>query len=77
MCRPTSPSTTDPAAAAPVEVGPGAEVRGLNIRLARIPVYRIRGRVVDSATGEPAGNTSLHLVRVGEDGATTERRYRG
>jgi 5-hydroxyisourate hydrolase-like protein (transthyretin family) len=65
------PNTIDPSAAAPVEVGPGAEVRGLNIRLTRIPVYRIRGRVVASDSGEPAANTSLRLQRVGEDAAIT------
>ena len=65
------PNATDSAAAAPVEMGPGAEVRGLNIRLARIPVYRVRGRVVDAATGEPAANASLHLIRAGEEGAAT------
>ena len=67
VCAHFFPGSADPAAAAPVEIGAGAEVRGQNIRLARIPVYRIRGRVVDSATGEPAGNTSLRLVRAGDE----------
>ena len=40
------PGTKDPAAAAPLEVGPGAQVRGINIAVARARTYYVRGRVV-------------------------------
>lgn len=38
------PGTPDPAAAAPIEVAAGAEVRGLEIRLKKARTFRIRGR---------------------------------
>ena len=40
------PSTKDAAAAVPIDVGPGAEVRGIDIRLVKTRVFRIRGRVI-------------------------------
>jgi protocatechuate 3,4-dioxygenase beta subunit len=56
------PATIDPAAASPVEVGAGAEVRGLAIRLHKSRVFHIRGRAIDAATGSPAGGLVLHLM---------------
>lgn len=44
------PGALDTNAAAPVEVGPGREVSGIQIGLMKSPVYRVRGRV----TGEGA-----------------------
>jgi protocatechuate 3,4-dioxygenase beta subunit len=43
------PNTADPTAAAPVEVGPGAEVRNLAIRVRKSRVYTVRGRVTPPA----------------------------
>jgi hypothetical protein len=40
------PSTTAAATAVPVDVGAGAEVRGIDIRLVKTRVFRVRGRVV-------------------------------
>jgi len=56
------PSTANAAEAAPIEVSAGAEVRGLAIRLRKSRVFHIRGRAVNSATGEPAGHLALSLV---------------
>jgi protocatechuate 3,4-dioxygenase beta subunit len=56
------PSTVDPAAAAPIDVAAGAEVRGLAIRLRKARVFHIRGRAVNAATGVPAGPLTLHLA---------------
>src|SRR5262249_9126514 len=39
------PSTSDPTAASPIEVGAGAEVRNLAVRLRKSRVFTIRGRV--------------------------------
>jgi protocatechuate 3,4-dioxygenase beta subunit len=58
-------NTIDPAAAAPVEVAAGAEVRGIEIRLRKSHVFHIRGRVVNIADGTPA-HASLRLVPRGE-----------
>jgi protocatechuate 3,4-dioxygenase beta subunit len=56
------PGTADPSAAEAIQVGAGAEVRGLNIRLHKATVYRIRGRAVVPATGAPAPSLELHLM---------------
>ncbi|HUD98859.1 MAG TPA: carboxypeptidase-like regulatory domain-containing protein [Bryobacteraceae bacterium] len=39
------PGVTDPAVAVPFEVGPGAQLRGINLTLAGARTFRIRGRV--------------------------------
>ena len=56
------PSASDAAAAAPVEVSPGAEVRGLAIRLRKSVVFHIRGRVVNAGNGAPGAHVFLRLV---------------
>jgi protocatechuate 3,4-dioxygenase beta subunit len=43
------PSTSDPSAAAPIEVSAGAEVRNLAIRIRKSRVYTVRGRVTPPA----------------------------
>ena len=43
------PSTTDSANAVPVDVGPGGEIRGIDVRLVKTQVFRIRGRVLTGA----------------------------
>jgi protocatechuate 3,4-dioxygenase beta subunit len=64
------PSASDAAAATAVEVDPGAEVRGLAIRLRKSRVFHIRGRVVDAESGAPAGRVWLRLAPKGEVAAT-------
>jgi protocatechuate 3,4-dioxygenase beta subunit len=56
------PDVADPAAARPIEVAAGAEIRGLAIRLRRARVFHIRGRAVNSASGAPAAGLDLHLT---------------
>jgi len=46
------PGTTDPATATPVEVGPGAEVRGVDLTIAKGRTFRIRGRVINNTTAQ-------------------------
>jgi protocatechuate 3,4-dioxygenase beta subunit len=57
------PSTTDSANAVPVDVGPGGEIRGIDVRLVKTQVFRIRGRVVTSAP--PASGPGRGGVAVG------------
>ncbi|HTS48407.1 MAG TPA: carboxypeptidase-like regulatory domain-containing protein [Bryobacteraceae bacterium] len=57
------PDATDPGAATPVEVAAGAQVRGLEIRLQKISLFKLSGKVVNAATGEPASVESLSLIR--------------
>ena len=58
------PDATDLAAATPVELAAGAQARGLEIRLHKIPVFKVSGRVVNTVTGEP-GSAVLTLFRRG------------
>ena len=56
------PSASDASAASPVEVSPGAEVRGLAIRLRKSRVFHIRGRALNAETSGPAARLFLRLV---------------
>ncbi len=40
------PNALDSGSAAPVEVGPGAELRGIDINIRKVEAYRVRGQVV-------------------------------
>jgi hypothetical protein len=48
------PRTPDAAAAAPIDVAPGAQLRNIDIPLAKLHTVAVRGRVVSDA-GAPAG----------------------
>ncbi len=58
------PSTTDAANAVPVEVGAGGEMRGIDIRLVKTQVFRIRGRVL-GAPAPTEGRGGRGMVMVG------------
>src|SRR2546426_507928 len=47
------PSSTDLATASPIDIQPGGEMSGMDFRLSEQPTYRIRGRIVNSQTGQP------------------------
>jgi len=55
------PRTADPAAAAPVTVGPGAQVREIDLRLAKARIVSVRGRVVTEGL-PPGTRVSAMLV---------------
>jgi hypothetical protein len=57
------PSVTDPSRATLVHVEAGAEVRNLEIRMIKTRLSRIRGHVVDAATGLAVGNAVVDLWR--------------
>lgn len=57
------PDATDLGGATPVEVSAGAQVRGLEIRLQKISLFKLSGKVVNAATGEAASVESLSLIR--------------
>jgi hypothetical protein len=54
------PSTPDATTAVPIDVGAGGEIRGIDIRLVKTRVYRVRGKVA-GATGERNVTVSLSL----------------
>ena len=51
--------------ATPVEVGAGAQVRGLELRLQKVPIFQVRGRVISAVTGAPGPADSVALIRRG------------
>jgi protocatechuate 3,4-dioxygenase beta subunit len=56
------PLTTDAATAALVPIQPAAELSGMDFRLAEQPTYRVRGRVVDSISGQlPSRGVSIGI----------------
>jgi hypothetical protein len=56
------PGTTDPLRATTVDVGSGGELPGIDIVLPDQPVYRVRGKVVDTSTGLPPRTVSISLI---------------
>lgn len=55
------PDATDEALALAVPLGPGGEAADLNIKLAPVPVHRLRGVVLD-LRGEPVAKASVNLL---------------
>jgi len=56
------PSAPDAASATVVEVGPGAEVRAIDIRLKRVRAQKVSGKVMD-VSGQPVKSGMLMLYR--------------
>ena len=57
------PSTTDITAAALIDVSAGGELSGVDVGLREEPRFRVRGRVLDSTTGQPPRNVSIRIVQ--------------
>ena len=57
------PRTTDATAAAPIDVSPGAQLRNIDIALARVHTVTVRGRVV-SEIPPPAGGEKARILNV-------------
>ena len=60
------PDAIELAAATPIELGAGAQVRGLEIRLHKVPVFRVSGKVINAVTGEADSRTVVNLFRRGD-----------
>jgi len=58
------PGNLEQSQAARIKVGPGAEVAGIDIPLRRVPVVRVKGRLIDGATGKPLVNTPVSLTPI-------------
>ena len=54
------PGTVDFSHAAQIDLKPGVELKGLNLVMTEQPTYRVRGSVVDGATGNP-GSASIGI----------------
>jgi len=57
------PGAQDAAEASEIAVKEGEEVAGVDVQLKQVPVYRIRGRVVNLITHKGEGDTYLQLIR--------------
>jgi hypothetical protein len=62
------PGVVDPGQAAPVEVQAGQELTGLEIMVRRGTVFRVRGKIVDATTGQPAERAYVFLIQKDERG---------
>jgi len=56
------PGVMDSRAAAVIDVSPGGELNGVDLTVASQQLLRIRGRVVDSRTGQPPAAVGLSLA---------------
>lgn len=56
------PGVVDVAQAVPIEVQAGQELTGFEIMMRKGTVFRVRGRLVDGATGQPAERAYVFLV---------------
>jgi hypothetical protein len=56
------PGVQDGRAAAVIDVNPGVELNGIDFTTARQELYRVRGRVIDSTTGQPPAATAVSLA---------------
>jgi Carboxypeptidase regulatory-like domain len=65
------PNADDPSTASPVDVGPGAEVRGIDVRLRKARVFRVTGKVMNAATGMPMNPAMLMVFRKQAGGMST------
>ena len=56
------PGTSDPAAANPIELGPGATVDSVDFTVNEVRAVRIRGKVTNIPSGQSAGEASVILM---------------
>ena len=74
------PGTADPDAAAPIDLLPSVDYRGVDIAVVEKDALRIRGTVVDGSTGTPPGSVFMALSprgrRTGVAGSTVPRQVR-
>jgi Carboxypeptidase regulatory-like domain len=56
------PGTTDAAAASPIDLPPGIEFTGVDLKVMDSRAVRVTGSVVNGLTGQPAAGTTLMLL---------------
>ena len=56
------PGTASENSAAPIDVQPGADLRGVDLMVSPQQSYRVRGRVTDSRTGQPPQSASIQMI---------------
>jgi hypothetical protein len=68
------PSAFDISSAAPVDISPGADVRGIEIRLRKTRLFHIRGKLVSSVAGVNLQVASLQIAAKGDGQMVSYRR---
>jgi hypothetical protein len=63
------PGTLDPSRATVIDLQPGAELSAVDVILTQPATYRIRGRVVDAATGKPPSSAGVSIIPRQDPGA--------
>ena len=58
-----TPGTTDPAAANPIELSPGAQIRNIDVTLRRMHTVSVRGRVINEIKAA-AGNAAARCTAI-------------
>jgi hypothetical protein len=56
------PGTPDPTRATSIDLKPGAEITGIDFTLSQLKTYRIRGRMVDSTTGQAPRSANINVL---------------
>jgi hypothetical protein len=56
------PGTTDPSRATSVDIRAGAEVSGIDFKLTHEDLFRIRGNVIDAASGQPPHAAFIRVI---------------
>ncbi|HEY2383579.1 MAG TPA: carboxypeptidase-like regulatory domain-containing protein [Terriglobia bacterium] len=56
------PGTADPSAAMSIEIAPGGELSAIDFTLAQQRLFKIRGRVMDSRTGQIPRNVTMFVA---------------
>jgi hypothetical protein len=56
------PNSLTPDAASPLEVTPGAQIRGIDLTLTKTRTVRVRGQVISGVTNKPIRNTNVSLM---------------
>jgi hypothetical protein len=62
------PGTTDAAAAAQLDVGAGAQLRGLDMTLSKTRTIHVKGHVTHGLTGQGRHNGMVHVISRNADG---------
>jgi hypothetical protein len=65
------PNAADAATASAVDVGPGAEVRGIDLRLRKARVFKVSGKVMNGVTGTPLNPAMLMVYKREAGGMST------
>jgi hypothetical protein len=65
------PSAAEPSGAIAVDLAPGAELRAIDMRLRKVRVFRVSGKIMNANTGDPIKSAMLMVYRREAGGMST------